>query len=276
MIVLIKTHGRPDKQLTYHTLRDAGYTGDIFLILDNEDCLSEYNRFIDDKHDPNMFCHIFDKHTLVNEVDSGTNHPKRDVNLYAWVACERFAKRHGDEFFIMADDDITGFRYRYLEDGHLKSLKITQNLDVIFDEVENYMLTADIAAMSTGIPQMYFNSDLNSNLHKWRVPYTFVFRNARHKMNWVSEYEEDIITAINSANEGKYMSVLPVIQRDTVTMGSNAGGMHDSYINSFRNAQYGHIWHPSCEQIKYYKNKWMCYIDRDNAFPKLISSSFKK
>lgn len=274
MIVFIKTHGRPDKQLTLRTLREAGYTGDIFLILDNEDCLSEYNRFIDDEHDPNIFCHIFDKQTLVNEIDSGTNHPKRDVNLYAWVACERFAKRHGDEFFIMSDDDITGFRFRYKEGKHLRSLKITQNLDEIFALVEEYMLSCNLSAMSTGIPQMYFSGDIEKDLWKWRVPYTFVFRNAKHKLNWVSEYEEDIITAIRASIDGQYLSVLPVIQRETVEIGTNYGGMHNSYTDSFVNAQYGYIWYPSCREIIPYKDKFMCKIKRDNAFAKLVSSSY--
>ncbi|MEW3551668.1 hypothetical protein MZV21_26770 [Escherichia coli] len=30
----ILTHGRPDKVLTYRTLRRAGYTGKIFIVVD--------------------------------------------------------------------------------------------------------------------------------------------------------------------------------------------------------------------------------------------------
>ena len=33
----ILTHGRPDKVLTYLTLRRAGYTGKIFIVVDDED-----------------------------------------------------------------------------------------------------------------------------------------------------------------------------------------------------------------------------------------------
>ena len=35
--VFIMVHGRPDKMWTYHTLRNQGYTGKIFLIADNLD-----------------------------------------------------------------------------------------------------------------------------------------------------------------------------------------------------------------------------------------------
>lgn len=273
MIVYIKTHGRPDKQLTYHTLREAGYTGDIVLVIDNEDEYGhEYLRFV--QSDDRLWLHVFDKKHLVEEIDSGVYNPKRDVNLYAWVACERFAKYDKQRFYIMADDDITGFRWRYEEDGHLRSLKITQNLDIIFKEVFQYMFDAQITAMSTGIPQMYFSGDITKDLWKWRVPYTFVFRYGTYPMNWVSEYEEDIITAIQSSNNGQYLSVLPIIQRETIEIGTNYGGMHNSYTDSFKNAQYGYIWYPSCREIIPYKDKFMCKIKRDNAFAKLVSSSY--
>ena len=272
MTVFIKTHGRPDKQLTYHTLREAGYTGDIIFVVDDEDntvselMLNVYGNQVVS----------FNKQLYIDKIDSGVSNPKRNVNLYSWCACEDIAEERNIEYFVMADDDITGFRYRYKDGEHLRSLRITKNLDSIFELIKEYMFSCNIASMSTGIPQMYFSKDIESNLWKWRVPYTFVFRNSNYKMSWVSEYEEDIITAINSSIEGKYMSVFPMIQRDTVNIGSNDGGMHDSYIDTFRNAQYGYMWHPSCEEIISYKNKWMCQIKRDNAFPKIVSSNVSK
>ena len=36
-VVFILTHGRPDKVVTYNTLRNNNYTGPIVLVLDNED-----------------------------------------------------------------------------------------------------------------------------------------------------------------------------------------------------------------------------------------------
>ena len=273
MTVFIKTHGRPDNQLTLQTLRQAGYTGEIVLVLDDED--DTYNDYLKYRNE-NTALYIFNKERFVQKIDSGVSNPKRKVNLYAWCACEDLAKTYGEKFFIMADDDITGFRWRYEDNGHLRSLNITQNLDKAFSYIEDYMLSCNISAMSTGIPQMYFSGNIEDNLWKWRVPYTFVFRNAKYKMNWVSEYEEDIITAIQSSIEGQYISVLPIIQRNTVEMGTNYGGMHNSYTNSFKNAEYGYIWNPSCREIIPYKDKFMCKIRRDKAFAKLISDGYCK
>lgn len=279
MIVFIKSHGRPDKQLTYRTLRNAGYTGKIIFILDSED--DTCGRYFDiAKNDGNAEVQIFDKEYLVQTVDCGTNAPKRNVNLYAWCACEEFAHKFcTDEFFIMADDDITRFRYRYLEDGHLKSIPITQNLDRVFEHIQNYMEFSNIAAASTGIPQMYFSKELDENLWKYRVVYQFVFRNPKFDMNWVSEYEEDIISSINMSKDGKYVTCLPMIQHDAVALGKSDGGMksvYDENNSRFRLAEYGHIFNPSCEIMNFYKGKWITNIKRDNAFQKLVSSSRKK
>lgn len=279
MIVLIKSHGRPDKQLTYNTLREAGFTGKIIFVLDDEDNTS-FRYFEIVKADSNSDMIVFNKENLVQTIDSGTNTPKRNVNLYAWCACEEIMRKfYSNDFFIMADDDITRFRYRYLEDGHLKSIPITQNLDRIFEHVQNYMECSNIAAASTGIPQMYFSKELDENLWKYRVVYQFVFRNPKFDMNWVSEYEEDIISSINMSKDGKYVTCLPMIQHDAVALGKSDGGMKSMYDENnsrFRLAEYGHIFNPSCEIMNFYKGKWITNIKRDNAFQKLVSSSRKK
>lgn len=272
MIVFIKTHGRPNAQHTFHALRDAGYKGKIVLVLDDED--DTYYEYLKYAGEGNTDIRMFNKEYYVQTVDSGVSNPKRKVNLYAWCACEDLVREYGVNSCVMADDDITGFRFRYKDGKHLRSLKITQNLDEIFALVEEYMLSCNLSAMSTGIPQMYFSGDIEKDLWKWRVPYTFIFRNTKHKLNWVSEYEEDIITAIRASIDGQYLSVLPVIQRETVEIGTNYGGMHNSYTDSFVNAQYGYIWYPSCREIIPYKDKFMCKIKRDNAFAKLVSSSY--
>ena len=42
--VFILSHGRPDKVITYSTLRRQGYTGKIYIILDDEDqTVHQYN-----------------------------------------------------------------------------------------------------------------------------------------------------------------------------------------------------------------------------------------
>jgi len=39
--IFILTHGRPDNVITYKSLIRAGYTGKVFIVIDNEDKTSE-------------------------------------------------------------------------------------------------------------------------------------------------------------------------------------------------------------------------------------------
>ena len=58
-VVFILTHGRPNKVHTYDTIRKAGYTGPIVLVLDNEDnTVDEYKRIYEAK--PNTGVYVFD------------------------------------------------------------------------------------------------------------------------------------------------------------------------------------------------------------------------
>ena len=48
--VVILTHGRADKVYTFNSLRKQGYTGDIYLVIDNEDKQQEdYKKNFKDK-----------------------------------------------------------------------------------------------------------------------------------------------------------------------------------------------------------------------------------
>lgn len=273
--IYICTHGRPDKQITLKALRDAGYSGNIYLVLDDEDKTRPAY------HDNLGMCDdfvFFNKQAIIDCTNTTSCPPNRKTILYAKNACEIDAKRIGLDVFAICDDDIPGFRYRYVEDGSCKSLKIAQNMDAIIESHFQYIIDADITATSFGMAQFYFageNCFSPESMLKWRVPYTFVFRNASHEVNWVSDYGEDITTAIECANQGKFMMASPFVQMNLSPMGVGEGGMVELHKDTFRLAEYGHVWHPVSEQIRYYKDHWMSTIKRESAFPMLISSKHK-
>lgn len=275
--IFICTHGRPDKQITLKALRDAGYTGLIILVTDNED-ESDYVSFIDKLHDGELWHHIFNKQKLIDSTNTTNCPPNRKTILYAKNACEIAAKNYKLDCFAICDDDIPGFRYRYIEDGSCKSLQVKHSMDAIINSYFQYVLDADITATSFGMAQFYFSGEKcfsPETMLKWRVPYTFVFRNAKHEVNWVSDYGEDITTAIECANQGKFMMASPFVQMNLSPMGVGEGGMVELHKDTFKLSEYGHVWHPTSEQIKYYKDHWMSTIKRECAFPMLISSRHK-
>lgn len=274
--IFICTHGRPDKQITLKALRDAGYTGDIYLLLDDED--DTYNDYLK-YYDEHTLLIEFIKQYILENTTTTAYPPNRMTILYAKNACEEYAKALSLDVFAICDDDIPGFRYRYIEDGSCKSLQVKSGMNEIIYSYFQYVLDADITATSFGMAQFYFSGEncfSPETMLKWRVPYTFVFRNTKHRVDWVSDYGEDITTAIECANQGKFMMASPFVQMNLSPMGVGEGGMVELHKDTFRLAEYGHVWHPTCEQIKYYKDHWMSTIKRDCAFPMLISSRHKK
>ena len=275
--IFICTHGRPNAQHTLKTLRDCGYTGKIVLLVDDEDDT------VDDLVDnyPKTRIMRFNKQKYIDLSDTGTNENQRKCILYAKNCCEAVAQDIKLDAFVIADDDIFNFRYRYPEDGKLKSLKITKDIDKVIEAYVEYMLSADIVATGFGFTQFYFsgeNSFSPENFLKYRVPYNFVFRNAKYKIDWMSWFGEDIITAVMYNKRGYFMQDFPFVQQEIKPLAKEAGGMKDTYDNNsdIRLAMQNIMYLPSELKAFKYRGKYMASIKRDKAFPMLISSSYKK
>lgn len=278
MIVFIKTHGRPNAQHTLHALRDAGYTDEIVLVLDDEDeTYNDYLKYVDEH------THIeeFHKDYFVQSIDSGVSYPKRKVNLYAWCACEDLARAYGLDSCVMADDDITGFRYRFVEDGSLKSVHITQNIEEILKLYLNFITSTGVCATAFGTNQMYMGGAevmRPDKLIDYRAPYNFVFRNMRYKYSWVSGMYEDTITPVLENQRGKYTLQLPFVQLEMKDVDAGAvGGMSSTYRQTDIFKRIGSLvqYHPSCVRYLATNKKVTHGLYKDRAFPKLVSSKFQ-
>lgn len=272
--VMICTHGRPDRQLTFETLRKSGYTGKIILIVDDEDkSKSDY------VHRYNNDVVVFNKQRYIDKSDTGTNEDQRKCILYAKNFCEDYAKELNFDAFVIADDDIRKFRYRYIENDKLKGLDV-KDLDSAINLYIEFMLNNDITATGFGITQFYFtglHTFDNDNMQKYRIPYNFVFRNPKFDVNWMSWFGEDIITAVHYNKVGQVWIALPFVHQEIVALATADGGMKDTYDSNsdVRLAMQNVMYLPTELKAYRYKDKYMASIVRDKAFPKLISSSFQ-
>ena len=278
--VMICTHGRPNAQHTLKTLRESGYTGMTILVVDDEDSTTK-ELFDNYCVDANTIMRQFNKQSYIDKSDTGTNENQRKCILYAKNFCEDLAQDMKLDAFVIADDDILNFRFRYPEDDSLKSQKVQYTMDDVIDSYYNAMIDCNMVATGFGFTQFYFSgteSFGNENMQKYRVPYNFVFRNAKHKVDWMSWFGEDIITAVYYGRVGQLWTALPYVQQEIVALASASGGMKDTYDgnSSARLAMQNIMYLPAELKTFYYQGKFMASIKRDKAFPKLISSSFKK
>lgn len=108
--VFILTHARPDKVITYDTLIKEGYTGKIYIIIDNEDKTAEryYKRFGDKVI-------MFNKFEKINETDLIDNFDDYRIVIFARNKCHDIARELGLKYFLVLDDDYSQFGYRINE-----------------------------------------------------------------------------------------------------------------------------------------------------------------
>ena len=132
--VFILSHGRADNVITINTLREIGYTGKIYIIVDNEDEQIEKYRKIQDVED----IIVFNKLEEMKKTDTADNYKDHRLVVYARNKCHDIARDLNLDYFLELDDDYTGFGIRYDKDGTLKRAKI-KNADKLFDDFIKFL-----------------------------------------------------------------------------------------------------------------------------------------
>ena len=132
--VFILSHGRADRQYTLKTVKKEGYTGPIFIVIDNED--DQADEYIRRYGEESVI--VFDKAARAEKTDvADTVQDHRSV-IFARNECFDIAERLGYRYFLELDDDYTDFQYRHEGDGKLLIDSAT-DLDSLFEEMLKFL-----------------------------------------------------------------------------------------------------------------------------------------
>ena len=96
--VFILTHGRADHIITLDSLNRAGYTGPLYIVIDNED--NQRDRYYELYGDRVV---MFDKRAISDTFDEGDNFENRKTIVYARNACFDIAEKLGYRYFMELD-----------------------------------------------------------------------------------------------------------------------------------------------------------------------------
>lgn len=136
----ILTHGRPDRVHTYDTLMRAGYTGKVFIVIDDEDKTeAEYRKRFGDK--AIQFCKA-DYAAMLDEAD---NTGGRVSTLYARAALFDIAPAVGCKYFVQLDDDYTEFKFRFGKGGEYKYQTFRATCDHVFSELVDFLESTQVS-----------------------------------------------------------------------------------------------------------------------------------
>ena len=274
----ILTHGRPNNVITYNTLLKAGYTGKIYIVIDNEDKEADnYYKIYGDK------VIMFDKKEVAKTFDEADNFNDRRAIVYARNACFNIAKKLNIEYFIQLDDDYGSFHYRLYETNKSKP-KLIKNLDRVFTIMLDYYknITASSIAMAQGgdfIGGAKSGNAKNKAL-KRKCMNSFICSTNR-KFTFLGRINEDVNTYTSEASKGLLLLTIPIVSLEQKTTQSNTGGMTDIYLDvgTYIKSFYSVIFSPSCVKIALMgdKNKRLHHqVSWNNAVPVILQENVKK
>ena len=278
--VFILTHGRPDKVITYNTLRQSGYTGKIYLICDDEDkTLSEYQSKYKDQ------VIVFNKQAYQDKFDIMDNFEGNKVIVYARNACYDIAKKLGLYYFFEYEDDYTQFMYRFVEKDALK-YKPVKNLDKILDVMIQCLNETHVStiAFAQGGDFIGGAGSFKNNTFKRKAMNSFVFKvNENHQDDtiFIGRMNDDVNTYLTQGKIGKLFFQVSNIQLNQLATQSNLGGNTEAYkaYGTYVKSFYSVIAAPNCCKISLMgtTNKRIHHrINWNNAVPKILDEKIKK
>jgi len=282
-VAFILSHGRPNKVLTYNSLRKAGYNGKIFIIIDNEDKTA--NEYITNFGQEKVI--IFDKIEISKTFDQFDNFNDRRAIIYARNATFNIAEKLGYEYFIQLDDDYTDFRYTFDNNGNYltKNQKIESKdrLDFLFKSLLNFYKTINAKAICIAQGGDFIGGEGSSVFKKKlaRKSMNSFICSVKRPFKFVGRINEDVNTYTTLGSRGDLFFTVSNLRLEQLMTQSNQGGMSDLYLNSgtYVKSFYTIITMPSATVIRpmgVFNKRLHHQINWKKCVPLILSENFKK
>jgi hypothetical protein len=275
--VFILSHGRAENVITVQTLRNCGYTGDIYIIIDDEDKQGDlYKKIYGDK------VIVFSKKEMDGTFDIGDNFNDRRVVVYARNKCHDIAKSLGLDYFLELDDDYNDFCYRYEENGALRKINV-KSFDKLVEKCIDFLEVSNAHAIafaqggdyiggvgSTAWQQKLLRKVMNTFFCKTDRPFQFYGR-----------INEDTTMYTVLGQRGYIFFTLGDVMVNQIQTQANAGGLTDIYLDkgTYYKSFCSVMFSPSCVKVSSMGNVYRRIHHRvkwNNCCPKIISERYKK
>ena len=276
--IFILSHGRANEILTVKTLKKLHYTGDYYVVIDNEDDQEEiYRKKFGDK------IIQFDKKAEADKTDTGDLDNDRRVGVFARNAIQDIADKMGYKYHLQLDDDFSTFTFRY-PDGEKLGSCVVKNLDFILKAVVEFFEETNIDALSFSLPADFMGGIESPKLKAGLYPKTMgtFFMKQNKKRYFKMRMNDDITTCLLNNRIGNLFLTIAQIMVDTPGTQDMSGGMTDIYVENgtYRKSFYSVMCCPSFVKIYAFGNRTGTRLHHqikwDYANPKIISEKYKK
>lgn len=280
--VFILSHGRPNSVLTYESLRKYGYTGKIYILIDNEDeTADQYYEHYGDQ------VIVFDKKEESYKTDSGDNIKKRNTVLYARNANFKIAEQLDLTHFWQLDDDYTEFRYAFNSKMEYitKSIKL-KNLDRLLSHMIEFLDDTDTHCIALaqggdyigGVGSQVAKNALKGKMTR-KVMNSFLFKTDK-PIRFLGRMNDDVNTYVTLGNKGILLFTLGLCRLEQQQTQKNSGGLTDMYLEmgTYKKSFYTVMMQPSSVVIKEMgvSNKRLHhFISAKMTYPYILSEKHK-
>lgn len=261
----ILSHQRPDRVKTIAALRKRGYTGKIFVIVDDEDpTIDQYRENFGDQ------LLVFSKRDYDGTFDLCDNFEGRGSVVWARNASFDLARSVGLRYFVQLDDDYSSFGIR--GDSHVQ----IKNLDAIFEAFVDFLSIDQVSTIA-----LAQGGDLLGGFKKkiWlkRKAMNSFFCDVEKPFDFIGRLNDDVNTYALHGHRGRLFFTLMNVQLDQAPTQSQAGGLTDEYLErgTYVKSFYTVMLLPSCvrvENMLAHHQRLHHKIDWPKAVPCILSA----
>lgn len=282
----VLTHGRSKTLLTPSTLAKCGYTGRLFLLVDNEDeQVKDYQRLFGEK------VIVFDKTKAAEITDTCDNQQRRDSVVFARNYNFVIAKKMGITHFWQLDDDYFNFHWSLDNSGKYLTTtteSVVKNLDAVISSCLEFLDATPTKSLCfaqagdfiggggsriamRGSKGFFSRKAMNSFLFRTDFPVVF-----RGRVN------DDVNLYVECGRRGDLFVTIPRLRVQQPPTQQQDGGCTDVYkdFGTYVKSFYSVLVSPSCVRVKMLRGKTHSRIHHSVQWrataPAIIDESYRK
>lgn len=281
--VFILSHGRPDNVKTYNALRKCGYTGKIYILIDDQD--STQDQYIKNYGKQVI---VFNKKEAAKITDAADNSGKLNTVLFArnwnFVTAKELSITH----FWQLDDDYSNFAWVTNNRGDYitKETSITR-LDLILKHFCDYIDQSPVSCIAIAQGGDLIGGEKGNVVKKVRegkflrkVMNSFLFKTDK-PLKFYGRMNDDVNMFTVNGSRGHLLITVPRLRIYQAATQSAEGGLTDMYKESgtYVKSFYTVLFKPASTIISMMGNthkRLHHQIKWKNTVPEIISEDYKK
>jgi len=280
--VIILSRARADNVKTINTLRRHGYTGEIYIAIDDDDPqIEEYKRIYGD------MVIVQDKKKAREITDLASNNTS-SVVVFARNYVYEVAEKIGKRYILVLDDDYTYFFNRFDENRNYITSKVKIiNMDAYIKAYLDFFISANLDCLAFAQTGELLGGE-NASVSKifkekklMRKAMNAFFFDIKKPLYFHGRTNEDVNMYLLEGKIGKKIFTYPRVILQQERTQTQTGGLTEVYLDegTYVKSFYSVIFAPSCVEVRAMNSTYKRlhhHISWRYAVPKILDERWKK